>query len=648
MVLSSKRGRRRNGSRDLTLEGSPTVEVFKILTSLSLLPKPAWGLSKELQREVKVAVKIIVRKQMPAAMFRALLTTRTVKHLVVHGTMSRLHVMPDTMGALELHGVGGRLKDMPQHLHSLTLVLPRVMGSAYAAAYLTMLPETVRSLALHAMHCQANLTDLALPARLRTLQLTHMRELPALPVSLSSITLQSCSLEALVQLPPSVTDVSLNETSARTSDHTTTSIAVVGPALRRLHLLGLVPSWAVQPLPQDLIDLHLHYKPHSWRQRTAVALTVLPESLETLTLSCDAELLDLTISALPHGLKTLDATRFATYNSTVTLGPLPESLTRLSLGKSFEHALGALPAGLMELRIRSVSGLGGGCFFNQPLGALPPLLRVLDLRACNQFNHPLGHLPCALRELRLGVTFNCPLLPQHVSLPAVQGQQAVLPALDAELAAEPVQPPPDALVRLPETLTVLHIDEFFDRPLGPLPEGLTELRTHRFTGICRFNRALGTLPAALRVLDLAACGPFSHALGRLPDALRELRLSRVFNHPLPQLPARLEVLALGFAFDAALPAALPRTLRELHMGRGFNAPLALPPGLEVLIIGDSYTHRLDLAALPLKKLDVGRRYAHTLPPLPIRLSLGRPRGCRHSTPHPPLTACCRTAQRSVK
>eukprot|EP00611_Tribonema_gayanum_P024786 TRINITY_DN5537_c0_g1_i3.p1 TRINITY_DN5537_c0_g1~~TRINITY_DN5537_c0_g1_i3.p1 ORF type:complete len:628 (+),score=161.76 TRINITY_DN5537_c0_g1_i3:118-2001(+) len=619
MVVSSKRGRRRNGSssrdQDLALEGSATVEVFKIMASLSLLPKCAWGLNKKLLREVQVVVKINVRKEMPAAVFRALLTTRTAKHLVVHGAMPRLHVMPDTMEALELHGARGRVKDMPQHLHSLTLVLPRVMGSAYAAAYLTMLPETVRSLALHAMHCQANLTDLALPARLRTLQLTHMRELPALPVSLSSITLQSCSLEALVQLPPSVTDVSLNETSARTSDHTTTSIAVVGPALRRLHLLGLVPSWAVQPLPQDLIDLHLHYKPHSWRQRTAVALTVLPESLETLTLSCDAELLDLTISALPHGLKTLDATRFATYNSTVTLGPLPESLTRLSLGKSFEHALGALPAGLMELRIRSVSGLGGGCFFNQPLGALPPLLRVLDLRACNQFNHPLGHLPCALRELRLGDAFRHPLLLQHASLPAVQGQQAAAPALEAELAAEPVQPPHDALVRLPETLTVLHVGRSFDHPLGPLPEGLTVLRVGRIAG-SSFSRALGPLPAALRVLDLEACGRFNHALGDLPDTLRELRLGHDFNQPLPQLPAHLEVLVLGTTFGAALPATLPRTLRELTMGHLFNAPLTLPAALEFLIIGDSYTHQLDLAALSLKTLHVSRSYKHALPPLP--------------------------------
>ncbi|KAG5192127.1 hypothetical protein JKP88DRAFT_294110 [Tribonema minus] len=573
----------------------PSLEVAakQLLGGFKKDSLSAWGLNKVLQREVKVAVtvKVIVNKEVPAAVFRTLLITKTVKHLVVHGAMPRILVMSNTIGALELHGVRGRVKDIPQHLHSLTLVLPQGLGSAYAAAYLNMLPETVHSLALDASRCYVH-GDLELPACLRTLRLRNLRELPALPTSLTSITLESCYLEDIVQLPPSVTEASLSESTCNAGHFTRTSIAVERPSLRRLRLMRLQPSWAVQPLPQGLTDLAIDYHYTSWIEGVSVALTVLPQSLETLTLSCSDRRLNLTLGALPQGLKTLSATRFALINS--ALSPLPERLAHLSLGRDVSHALGALLAGLRELRIHDGSPWGI-CKFNQPLGTLPPSLQVLDLHQCYQFNQPLGSLPRALRQLRLGAVFNQPLLPlQHASLPAVQGQQAAAPALGAGAAAEPLQPVPNVLVRLPETLTMLHVGNAFDHPLGPLPEGLTELR----------------------VGSISRDGRFSHAIVRLPDALRELRLSCAGDPPLSRIPARLEVLVLGDAFDAALPAALPRTLRELHLGHRFNAPLALPPALEVLTIGDGYTHRLDLAALPLKKLCVSHGYAHALPRLP--------------------------------
>ncbi|KAG5189868.1 hypothetical protein JKP88DRAFT_252603 [Tribonema minus] len=455
--------------------------------------------------------------------------------------MPRVYVMPNTIGALELHGVRGRVKDMPQRLLSLTLVLPHGLGSAYAAAYLNKLPETVHSLALDASQCQANLADLALPARLRTLRLTHLRELPALPTSLTSITLESCSLRGIVQLPPSVTNANLSETWCRVDNFAQTSVAVMGSNLCRLRLTGLQPTWAVPPLPQGLTDLHIDFKSfyHSLSPGFTVALTVLPQSLEVLTLSCGFGGLNFTLGALPYSLRTLDTTHFLNFNS--ALGQLPDSLTHLSLGWGFYHALGALPAGLMELRFAGN--------FNRPLGTLPPSLRVLDLHQCCRFNHPLGCLPRALRQLRLGAVFNQPLLLRHASLPAVHGQQAATQALGARLAADPLQPTPGALVRLPETLAVLHIGEAFDHPLGPLPKSLTQLRVGRCCCDCRFSHALGPLPAALRVLQLGVCAAYNHALNRLPDALRELRVFGAFDQPLPQLPACLEVLALGDAFD---------------------------------------------------------------------------------------------------
>ncbi|KAG5186559.1 hypothetical protein JKP88DRAFT_288774 [Tribonema minus] len=329
-------------------------------------------------------------------------------------------------------------------------------------------------------------------------------------------------------------------------------------------------------------------------------------SLEALPLSCGYGRLNLTLGALRHTLETLDATGVATFNS--ALGLLPESLTRLSLGESFDQALGTLPAALTELRIGKGTSWGF-CYFNQSLGVLPPSLRVLDLHQCYRFNQPLGRLPRALWQLRLGDAFNQPLLhqPTHALLP---------PAFNAALAADPLRPAPDASARLPETLAVLHLGEAFDHPLGPLPEGLAELQVGSFGRDGCFSHALGPLPAALRILDLTTRAACDHALGGLPDALRELRLGGAFDQPLPQLPARLEVLALGDVFDAALPAALPCALRELHLGNRLNAPLTLTPRLEVLTVGASYTHRLDLAALSLKELHVGRKYVHALPPLP--------------------------------
>ncbi|KAG5191943.1 hypothetical protein JKP88DRAFT_160059, partial [Tribonema minus] len=260
------------------------------------------------------------------------------------------------------------------------------------------------------------------------------------------------------------------------------------------------------------------------------------------------------------------------------------------------------------------------------MGTLPRSLRVLDLPRCRQFNHLLGCLPLALRELRLGAAFNQPLL--HAPLPAAQGQQAAAQALCAGLAAEPLQPPPDTLVRLPETLTELHVGEAFDHPLGPLPESLTELQVGGCSGDSCFSHALGPLPAALRILDLGVCAAYNHALYGLPDTLRSVCLGHMGDQPLLHFPARLEVLALGDSFDAALPAVLPRTLRELYLGNRFNAPLTLPPGLNLLAIGDRYPHRLDLAALPLKKLylRVGRCscdccFSHALGPLPAALRI---------------------------
>ncbi|KAG5189325.1 hypothetical protein JKP88DRAFT_286860 [Tribonema minus] len=575
----------------------------------------------QLQRELKPVAKVVVRRELTATTFRAILNTKIVKRMIIHAALPRSHVMPNTVDALELHGVRRRMSVMPQHLRSLTLELPYGMDSEHAAACLSLLPETLRNLSIDANWCEANLADIALPAGLQTLGLKRLKApaaLSALPASLTSITLESCALNAPLHLPASAEEASLVETSCRVDTFSDACIAVASPSLCRLRLSDLPLTWRVEQLPNCLTDLFIHYGiPHlQFLGGGGAALTDLPPSLQTPTLSSCHDTPHIMLGALPRSLRTLDLSHYDNFNN--ALGRLPASLTSLSLGAKFNHALVPLPAGLTDLRIRSRSE-SGDCAFDRPLGALPPALRVLDLQQCSVFNSPLGRLPHALRELRLGAAYNWPLAaaPQRAAPPpAAPRQEAALDAVAAAAAAALAALAAEAApAQLPETLTLLHIGEDFTHRLGLLPQGLEELRAYSSAGrCCWFRHALGPLPAALRALDLAACAAFNRALGRLPDALRELRLGCAFDQPLPRLPTRLEVLALGSGFGAALP----RALRELRMGGRSDAPLApLPPALQVLDIGDGYTHWLDLsAALSLAELHVGRSYAHALPPLP--------------------------------
>jgi hypothetical protein len=123
----------------------------------------------------------------------------------------------------------------------------------------------------------------------------------------------------------------------------------------------------------------------------------------------------------------------------------------LRLGSNFIERLGDLPAALQELQI----GEGGQyASFCQPLGALPPRLRVLDLDG-TLGNDPLGELPATLEVLVTSSVYNHPL----GTLPPALRKLCVAHAFTHPLGV------------LSPALSVLSIDRpGYAHALGPLPK----------------------------------------------------------------------------------------------------------------------------------------------------------------------------------
>ena len=87
---------------------------------------------------------------------------------------------------------------------------------------------------------------------------------------------------------------------------------------------------------------------------------------------------------------------------------LPNGITHLQFGRSFNQSLDNLPRTLKELIIapQEISW----CKFNQPLDNLPIGLECLVLKLIENYNYNLDNLPYSLKELHLIVKrFNQPL-----------------------------------------------------------------------------------------------------------------------------------------------------------------------------------------------------------------------------------------------
>ncbi|KAG5186560.1 hypothetical protein JKP88DRAFT_254551 [Tribonema minus] len=341
----------------------------------------------------------------------------------------------------------------------------------------------------------------------------------------------------------SETSLHIPSTVVRLSTSRQDGLMDVLPAtLRELDLDGKIS----QPLrlPPVLQKLAVLFHIHDFHG----ALSQLPSTLHELSLSGLGDRIELP-RAWPPGLQKLKLSG----SFTCSLGALPAGLKELKVrSRDFDKPLGALPASLTYIK---VDGGAGGCsgFFDQELGPLPSaLVRIVVV---TDFNRALGPLPPLLRTLSMGECFDqslgaLPLALMHLKLGASFNQ---------------------SLGALPPKLAVLSLGEDFNRPLRPLPPSLAELRI----SAC-FDQPLAPLPPAL--VELHVGDAFRTALGPLPAGLAHLTLGNAFDHALGLLPAGLRSLSLGDAFDRAL-GPLPAGLASVELGHSFSQPLGDVPML---------------------------------------------------------------------
>ena len=156
-------------------------------------------------------------------------------------------------------------------------------------------------------------------------------------------------------------------------------------------------------------------------------------------------------------------------------------------------------------------------------------------------------------------------------------------------------------------------------PAGMLPESLKSLHlTDGYDTGCAITE--GVLPSNLRRLELHEWKlPLSDIA--LPASLVELDIHSLHNHPLPVLPAQLEVLRIGGAFNQSLLGVLPASLRVLRLTGNYYQPFTADvcdcmPQLEELYLSDhSITQPLGGRVLPqsLRILRVGQYYSLVIP-----------------------------------
>jgi hypothetical protein len=139
----------------------------------------------------------------------------------------------------------------------------------------------------------------------------------------------------------------------------------------------------------------------------------------------------------------------------------------------------------------------------------------------------------------------------------------------------------------------------------------------------QFDSNISCLPKSLEVMYMRSA-VFNRSLGRLPDRLLHLEFSddTPFNLPLGPLPPTLQALILGESFSRSLDVPLPASLEILSISsRAFDHELgALPPKLRVLRIHEDGRFDRPLGAMPasMRTLHLDARYSHPMK-LPSRL-----------------------------
>jgi len=164
------------------------------------------------------------------------------------------------------------------------------------------------------------------------------------------------------------------------------------------------------------------------------------------------------------------------------------------------------------------------------------------------------------------------------------------------------------LDNLPQTLTYLKLDYFFDKSVDRLPANLT----HLTLGNC-FQQPVNHLPQTLTHLEFAFS--FNQPLDNLPASLTHLTLSHYFTQTLDRLPPRLVYLKCGYNFNHPVKK-FPSSLRHIIFGELFNRDVSsITKQVTDLVFG--YRFDFPLVDFPcLKRLTLRKGYKHSLATLP--------------------------------
>ena len=390
---------------------------------------------------------------------------------------------------------------------------------------LAALPRKLRSLTF-GQHFNQRLDHLEMPSSLESLAFgfDFNQRLPAMP-QLQHLVL-GASFDQALGLLPKLLSLTWPERVLQVADV---------PQVEHLVSIGW-PGDGIASLPLQSLDTGTEQSPR------------LPDSLQELTLRCEARSLHLNLPAKLRSLSfkggfspkwdsiTLPSIEALTCSRNCgQLPPLPPSLERLEVGGLFNESLGMAWPPLRSLTL--------GFDFNHALtdATLPSTLKSLTF-GC-RFDQPLVNLPTHLESLTLGFHFSQPL--QAVSWPC--------------------------------TLQHLTFGDLFNEPVDDIQ--WPKLLTLTFGN--RFNQDLGVLPSTL--LSLTFGDSFNRRIETLPPTLEVLVLGHYFNKSLEktELPETLHTITFGRAFDKVDEVRWPHSLSNLTL-HGRVETAELPQGLRRL------------------------------------------------------------------
>eukprot|EP01132_Coremiostelium_polycephalum_P000850 gene850-1059_t len=258
--------------------------------------------------------------------------------------------------------------------------------------------------------------------------------------------------------------------------------------------------------------------------------------------------------------------------------------------QSFLLSFKALPSGITRMTLSYSEPLAN---YTPQTGMFPAALTYLDLGGSG-FNHSIseGFLPPNLETLKLGFSFNQPLLDDKVfprSLTKLVIINHIYPSKNIKI--------PTSVINLvcPWTLsngtilgsnikTLKLMGEILTLEKGTLPESITRLT---FRNRHLFKLEPGILPPKLKYLKFYS----------------QIHLSASNLDKLSVLPEGLETLYISLSPNSiGLDITkLPSSLKVLHLGKNFNQPLKqgdLPPNLETLYIGSIFDQPQVIHGIP--------------------------------------------------